>query len=115
MLLVERYGGAELYVPIRNNPENELFKLLGEERFVKLSKSHGGKRIAIVQDPFSGAYKGQITALFDDGLDDRSIALKLGCTQRYVRRVLSLLGYTISGRRNRAVLPSTSTSVSETG
>jgi hypothetical protein len=88
LLMVQELGGLEYYIP-RTAPEHHpLVQLLGAVRFAVLAGRHGGSRVAVPRDVGSNLAKGRIFTLAEQGLDQRSIARRVGVTQRYVRRVL---------------------------
>lgn len=91
LLLSERIGGLEYYIPHHSTDNHPLALLLGPERFRLLRQSHGGKRLAIPRDVNAHLSKGKILSLLEQGWHPRKIARECGVTQRYVRRVSELM------------------------
>lgn len=90
LLIVQHLGGLEYYVPKSATEAHPLVQLLGMQRFVALAGRHGGSRIIVPRDLGTNVAKGRILTLAEQGLDQRTIARRVGVTQRYVRRVLEL-------------------------
>ena len=113
LLMVEELGGLEYYIPLSIPEAHPLTELLGATRASKLAISHGGMRLAIPRDVYAHLKKGRIMSLWEQGHRQREIARAVGCTQRYVRRVVELLPPQVDPRQTRfpfAELPAANSS-----
>lgn len=85
--LAESFGGIErVYIPKTARIDHPFVAVIGLDRMEALCQAFGGKHIDIPRGVYRDLKKAQIIEA--DG-SHRQVALRLGCTQRYVRRVRS--------------------------
>ncbi|WP_142851002.1 hypothetical protein, partial [Telmatospirillum sp. J64-1] len=82
--LADTIGGVRTPIPKKMNSDHPLAKLIGREEFAKLVYVYGGDTIEIPKGSFKRLLKAEI--LNAKG-STRSIALRVGCTQRYVKKL----------------------------
>lgn len=83
--LADEFGGAEkVYIPKRARIDHDFTAVIGLDRMEALCAEFGGHRIDIPRGAFKDLKKTQI---MDAEGSNREVALRLGVTQRYVRRV----------------------------
>lgn len=82
--ILQELGGTKLYIPKKAQKNKALVRILGEENAALLSKHFGG----ILEDiPNCAALNSKKIAILDMEGTTKEIALKLKCTERYVRSV----------------------------
>ena len=85
--LAEAFGGTEdIYIPIMANPSHSFTDIIGLDRLEALCAEFGGRKIEIPRGTFRDLKK---TRIMDADGTNRTVALTLGCSQRYVRKVRS--------------------------
>lgn len=86
------HGGVPIYVPRRAAPGGKLERIVGLRALAELAAKYGGAYIAVPNGRKAERYKARVIALIDKGRPLRDIALELGLTERYVRRLAALSG-----------------------
>ncbi|HEX2881497.1 MAG TPA: helix-turn-helix domain-containing protein [Polyangiaceae bacterium] len=83
-------GGLEhLYIPTEPTPTHPWVKSVGEQAFLMLVKGgFGGHRITLGRGHYVRLARKLIVALAKEGLNNKKIAVRCHCTERYVRRIL---------------------------
>ncbi len=86
--LCEQFGGSRVYVALNPAPSNPVASAIGHSKAERLSTYFGGERLAI---PSEGARtnRTRIARMRRRGLAVSEIARKLGCSERYVYKVLA--------------------------
>ena len=88
--LVAAYGGIRIYVPVRAAPEGALAALIGHAAAEAFSRYYGGERFDVpIAKRGQRVLRGEICRLRCDGMHATAIARALGCTRRYVFRILA--------------------------
>jgi len=88
--LVAAYGGIRIYVPVRAAPEGAFATLIGYPAAEALSRYYGGERFDVpIAKRAPRVLRGEICRLRRDGMHVTAIARALGCTRRYVFRILA--------------------------
>lgn len=87
--LVYACGGIRLYIPMEPKPSHPWAKALTAEQWSKAVTAFGGEMV----DLPTGRYmyrllKAEIIEMAERGASQREIAIKVRCSERYVRRVL---------------------------
>ena len=85
--LLDKYGGARVYVPERPYTGHELEKLLGMHALAALCGEYGGMKIDLPRDAPVQVKKKNIIALLQQDESLCKIAMTLGVTRRYVQVV----------------------------
>ena len=98
MDLAEAVGGVETYIPKSPRSDHYLVGIVGPEALKKLAAEYGGQTIAIPRGVYRGLKK---AAIMDATGSRRQVALALGCSTRYVRKI-SNQAKAESGRGNLA-------------
>jgi len=83
--LVLSYGGSKIYVPIAPNPEHRITKLIGAEPTAALCRRFGGEYIDV---PIRMIDRKRILELAAQDWSASDIAREVGCTRRWVDRIL---------------------------
>lgn len=91
LLLARCYGGLELYVPRRLDPDHRLVDSVGRKAADALVKLYGGSHIEVPMGPEAdaGRKRRQILRLIEQGKTSPQIARAVHCHIRTVRRVRS--------------------------
>src|SRR5216683_1956642 len=88
--LVAGYGGIRIYVPVRAAPEGAFATLIGHAAAEALSRHYGGERLDMpIAKRAPRVLRGEICRLRREGMHVTAIARALGCTRRYVFRILA--------------------------
>ena len=88
--LVAAYGGVRIYVPVRTAAEGAFATLIGHAAAEALSRHYGGERLDVpLVKRAPRVLRGEICRLRRDGMHVTAIARALGCTRRYVLRILA--------------------------
>ena len=88
--LIGAYGGIRIYVPVRAAPDGAFAILIGYSAAEALSRYYGGERFDVpIAKRAPRALRGEIRRLRGDGMPVTAIARALGCTRRYVFRILA--------------------------
>ncbi len=88
--LVAAYGGIRIYVSVRAAPEGAFATLIGHAAAEALSRYYGGERFDVpIAKRGQRVLRGEICRLRRDGMHVTAIARALGCTRRYVFRILA--------------------------
>ncbi len=90
MALHEAVKGVETPVPKRADPQHPLVGIIGYEAFQALVGAYGGQRLDLPRGIDQDVKKVAIMDAAGTG-SKRAIALRLGVSQRYVRRVTNEL------------------------
>lgn len=85
--LCKTYGGVPIYVPVRADPKSALGRIVGTAALAVLSKEFGSLQITVPNGRREEAAKKEILRQLEAGRSACAIALELGVTERYVRRV----------------------------
>lgn len=101
--LAATYGGLDaIYLPKGRSERHLWLGVLSQDELAALGERFGGQRIAIPRGvEREGGKKQKILDLVGQGLSDREIALRVGSTQRNVRKVRSAVGIPSSRARER--------------
>lgn len=86
--LAEDRGGVETYIPKYPGPNHELAKIIGLPALTILAKAYGGLTVEVPRGTFMNLKK---AAIMQSQGSRREVALKLGCSARYVRKVANAL------------------------
>lgn len=84
MQLGEAVGGVETYIPKNVTPTHPLARLVGVDALAILAREFGGQTLVIPRGVHCKLKKAAILAATGSR---RSVALALGCSARYVRKV----------------------------
>jgi len=89
--MLQRFGGTVLYVPLNPKEQHPITRLIGVQGAAKLASHFGGATLTI---PIGKKYlqvkqRKMIQQLREQNQTCRQIALRLGCTERWVRKVLA--------------------------
>ncbi len=88
--LVAAYGGIRIYIPVRAAPEGAFATLIGHAAAEALSRHYGGERFDVpIAKRAPRVLRGEICRLRHEGMHVTAIARALGCTRRYVFRILA--------------------------
>ncbi len=83
--LAEAFGGTEgNYIPMTAKIDHPFVAVIGLDRMEKLCEAFGGRDLDIPKGVFRDLKKSRI---LDARGSSREVALRVGATQRYVRRV----------------------------
>lgn len=82
--LAEAVGGVETYIPKYPGADHPLTLILGAEAAKALAEVYGGLELVIPRGVFRNLKK---AAIMDATGSRRQVALALGVTERYVRKV----------------------------
>lgn len=83
--LADAFGGIEkVYIPKTANADHLFTDAIGLDRLERLCAEFGGQQIDIPRGTFRDLKK---AAIIDAAGSNRDVALRLRCTQRYVRIV----------------------------
>jgi hypothetical protein len=86
--LTKQLGGRRIYVPVRPRGDDALVRVIGLERAAKLSRVLGGEKLAVPM--LAGQHRRtEILKWKSRGLSCHAIAVNLGCTVRWVQRVIA--------------------------
>ena len=83
-------GGVVTYVPKNARPDGDLAPIIGMAALTSLVGEFGGEQIELARK-HEEPYKGKVLDLLDKGCSHRDIALQVGVTDRYVRRLSSMI------------------------
>ncbi len=86
--LCAHFGGSRVYVAVNPGPGNAVAGAIGHSKAARLSKYFGGERLSI---PSEGAQSNRtrIARMRRRGSSVSEIARRLGCSERYVYKVLA--------------------------
>ncbi|KIX15027.1 hypothetical protein [Dethiosulfatarculus sandiegensis] len=86
LLLCEQIGGASYYIPAKPRHSHPFIPYIGMDGMEEISKRWGGIEISL---PKAEAMRKRnaVSALNSRGLSSKEIALRAGCTERFVRKV----------------------------
>lgn len=91
LALVQEYGGTKgVYIPRKPSWSHPWARVLGRERWPLLCQAFGGQQLELPRGAFLHLAKVRILELGDQGLTNKQIALRVGCTMRYVSQVLNM-------------------------
>lgn len=84
--LGDAVGGVETYIPKHPTPDHSLAEVVGLEALKVLAREYGGQTLVIPR----GVHKNLKKAMILDAEGSRKqVALRLGCTARYVQKVVN--------------------------
>jgi len=89
--LTKQFGGTRIYVPIHPREDDPLVRLCGWEAAAKAARRLGGEKIDIPNHA-ARRRRRQILEMRSQGCSCRAIAKGLGCTTRWVQRVIASRG-----------------------
>ncbi len=104
--LARRFGGQDyVYVPedaAKTRTTHAWCQVLTGDEWDAVVGLWGGSRITLPRGTFASGSKRRILELLEQGVAKRQIAVRVGVTQRHVRRVAQLAGLSKprSGRRD---------------
>jgi len=87
--LARDFGGRRVYIPAKVSARDQITRSIGIGAASRLARLYGGDRVMIPAHPDRVLRRAQIIALRMRGLSVSRIARTLGCTERYVYKVLS--------------------------
>ena len=87
--LARDFGGRRVYIPAAPWRGDQIARSIGMAAAVQLAQLCGGDRVMIPAHPDRALRRAQIIALRTRGVSVSRIARGLGCTERYVYKVLS--------------------------
>lgn len=87
--LARDFGGRRVYIPAKVSSRDQITRSIGLGAAARLARSFGGDRVMIPAHPDRVLRRAQIVALRTAGVSVSRIARTLGCTERYVYKVLS--------------------------
>lgn len=87
--LARDFGGRRVYIPAKVSSRDQIARSIGVGAAARLSRLYGGDRVMIPAHPDRALRRAQIIALRKRRLSVSRIARTLGCTERYVYKVLS--------------------------
>lgn len=88
--LVAEFGGGRLYIPEKPSPGDSITQAIGYVAAMRLASVFGGERVWLPSDA-GRALSLRIAALRAQGLSVARIARRVGCSERYVYKVLARL------------------------
>jgi hypothetical protein len=93
LLLVKRYGGTYLKVPVGQQDgkvKGDLIALLGEEKALIFIRHYAGERVAIArcESSFRNTRAIEIITKYGSGTSAAKLALEYGMTERNIRNIL---------------------------
>lgn len=89
-LLIAEFGGGRLYIPQKPSPEDPLAQTIGYTAALRLASVFGGERVWLPNDA-GRATRVRIAVLRAQGLSVSRVARRVGCSERYVYKVLAIL------------------------
>lgn len=95
MLLVERFGGLRIYIPVSPTQEHPFAELIGFENLCALSAEYGidgtGLRFELPRAlrALNAVRNARIRSDFIDGLSVRKLAAEHRLTERHVTRIVA--------------------------
>lgn len=96
--LIARFGGRRLYIPMVPEPGNLLPRSIGMRAATAMARAFGRERILIPATCDQARRRARIFAMRANQISVSRIARELGCTERYVYKVLALKRTCPSGR-----------------
>ncbi len=87
--LARDFGGRRVYIPASPSWRDQIIRSIGIRAAIRLAHLFGGDRVVIPAHPDRSLRREQIMILRRRGISVSTIARSLGCTERYVYRVLS--------------------------
>lgn len=87
--LARDFGGRRVYIPAKVSSRDQIARSIGVGAAARLARLYGGDRVMIPAHPDRALRRAQIIALRRRRLSVSRIARMLGCTERYVYKVLS--------------------------
>jgi len=84
------HGGVPFYVPQRGRPGSELERIIGPCALAALAQEYGGMYVTVPNGRKAEPYKARAVSLLEQGHSPRKVALQLGLTARYVRRLAQI-------------------------
>jgi Mor family transcriptional regulator len=87
--LARDFGGRRVYIPAKVSSRDQIARSIGMGAAARLARLYGGDRVMIPAHPDRALRRAEIIALRLSGLSVSRIARTLGCTERYVYKVLS--------------------------
>ncbi len=88
--LIADFGGRRLYIPLAPGPGDLITRSIGLIPALAMAKVFGSDRLLIPVTSTHLRRRARIVAMRADHVSISRIALKLGCTERYVYKVLAL-------------------------
>lgn len=102
LALGEAEGGIDdLYIPEEGGTDHPWARTLSPEAWQRVVAAWGGQRISLPRGTFVRLKKVEIIDLKDEGLSNREIARRVGCGERYVRRILGSMAAPADPRQTR--------------
>jgi Mor family transcriptional regulator len=87
--LAADFGGRRVYIPATPSSLDQISRSIGLEAAVRLARLCGGERVMIPAHPERALRHAQIVALRRRGASVSQIARSMGCTERYVYKVIA--------------------------
>jgi len=88
--LIADFGGRRLYIPLAPGPGDLITRSIGLISALAMARVFGSDRLLIPVTSTHLRRRARIVAMRADHVSISRIALKLGCTERYVYKVLAL-------------------------
>ena len=88
--LIADFGGRRLYIPLAPGPGDLITRSIGLIPALAMARVFGSDRLLIPVTSTHLRRRARIVAMRADHVSISRIALKLGCTERYVYKVLAL-------------------------
>lgn len=88
--LIARFGGRRLYIPMVAAPGDLLPRSIGMRAAMAMARAFGRERILIPATCDQARRRARIFAMRANQISVSRIARELGCTERYVYKVLAM-------------------------
>lgn len=88
--LIAEFGGGRLYIPENPSPGNPIAQAIGFAAARRLAGVFGGDRVWLPNNA-GGAVRARVATLRSRGVSISRIARQVGCSERYVYKVLARL------------------------
>jgi Mor family transcriptional regulator len=96
--LITHFGGRRLYIPMVPARGKQIPRSIGMRAAIAMARAFGRERILIPATCDQERRRARIFAMRANGISVSRIARELGCTERYVYKVLALKRSCATGR-----------------
>lgn len=104
--LVSKRGGlGDAYIPVDVSRQHPWREIVGERAWARIVQHYAGQRVHLSKGARHSLTKVRMVELADEGLSWLQIAMRLRVTERYVRRMLTMMGRTNPGTPRHAQRP----------